>query len=69
MEQNPEILGELQITNINQSAVDVNMLTLAMQEIFKNHDTDNSGTMSSHEMRGAANEAGTKGEEDTQIRL
>ncbi|XP_056252072.1 calpain-2 catalytic subunit-like [Seriola aureovittata] len=27
-------------------------------EIFKNHDTDNSGTMSSHEMRGAANEAG-----------
>ncbi|XP_018522604.1 calpain-2 catalytic subunit [Lates calcarifer] len=27
-------------------------------EIFKNHDTDNSGTMSSHEMRGAAMEAG-----------
>uniref|UniRef100_H3DGU1 calpain-2 n=1 Tax=Tetraodon nigroviridis TaxID=99883 RepID=H3DGU1_TETNG len=27
-------------------------------EIFKNHDTDNSGTMSSHEMRGAANAAG-----------
>ncbi|XP_039994843.1 calpain-2 catalytic subunit-like [Xiphias gladius] len=27
-------------------------------EIFKNHDTDNSGTMSSHEMRGAATEAG-----------
>uniref|UniRef100_A0A3Q1AHV9 calpain-2 n=1 Tax=Amphiprion ocellaris TaxID=80972 RepID=A0A3Q1AHV9_AMPOC len=27
-------------------------------EIFKNHDSDNSGTMSSHEMRGAATEAG-----------
>ncbi|XP_026166039.1 calpain-2 catalytic subunit-like isoform X2 [Mastacembelus armatus] len=27
-------------------------------EIFKNHDTDNSGTMSSHEMRDAATEAG-----------
>ncbi|XP_070772478.1 calpain-2 catalytic subunit-like [Enoplosus armatus] len=27
-------------------------------EIFKNHDMDNSGTMSSHEMRGAATEAG-----------
>ncbi|KAK5853818.1 hypothetical protein PBY51_014942 [Eleginops maclovinus] len=27
-------------------------------EIFKNHDTDNSGTMSSHEMRGAAIQAG-----------
>uniref|UniRef100_A0A3B4BFR4 Uncharacterized protein n=1 Tax=Periophthalmus magnuspinnatus TaxID=409849 RepID=A0A3B4BFR4_9GOBI len=27
-------------------------------EIFKNHDTDNSGTMSSHEMRDAAIEAG-----------
>uniref|UniRef100_A0A665VTT8 Calpain-2 catalytic subunit-like n=1 Tax=Echeneis naucrates TaxID=173247 RepID=A0A665VTT8_ECHNA len=27
-------------------------------EIFKNHDTDNSGTMSSHEMRGATTEAG-----------
>ncbi|KAK7901426.1 hypothetical protein WMY93_018195 [Mugilogobius chulae] len=27
-------------------------------EIFKNHDTDNSGTMSSHEMREAATEAG-----------
>ncbi|XP_010790343.1 calpain small subunit 1-like [Notothenia coriiceps] len=27
-------------------------------EIFKNHDTDNSGTMSSHEMRGAATQAG-----------
>ncbi|XP_067465856.1 calpain-2 catalytic subunit-like [Thunnus thynnus] len=27
-------------------------------EIFKNHDVDNSGTMSSHEMRGAATEAG-----------
>uniref|UniRef100_A0A673BEG6 calpain-2 n=1 Tax=Sphaeramia orbicularis TaxID=375764 RepID=A0A673BEG6_9TELE len=27
-------------------------------EIFKNHDNDNSGTMSSHEMRGAAIEAG-----------
>ncbi|KAG7512329.1 calpain-2 catalytic subunit-like [Solea senegalensis] len=27
-------------------------------EIFKTHDTDNSGTMSSHEMRGAATEAG-----------
>ncbi|XP_074502609.1 calpain-2 catalytic subunit-like [Sebastes fasciatus] len=27
-------------------------------EIFKNHDTDSSGTMSSHEMRGAASEAG-----------
>lgn len=40
-----------------------------MQEIFKNYDTDNSGTMSSHEMRGAANEAGKKGESDTQIRL
>uniref|UniRef100_A0A3Q1AHY6 Calpain catalytic domain-containing protein n=1 Tax=Amphiprion ocellaris TaxID=80972 RepID=A0A3Q1AHY6_AMPOC len=26
--------------------------------IFKNHDSDNSGTMSSHEMRGAATEAG-----------
>lgn len=36
------------------------MLTRVMQEIFKNHDTDNSGTMSSHEMRGAANEAGIK---------
>lgn len=39
-------------------AVDGNLLTLVMQEIFRNHDTDNSGTMSSHEMRGAANEAG-----------
>nr|XP_046258341.1 calpain-2 catalytic subunit-like [Scatophagus argus] len=27
-------------------------------EIFKNHDSDNSGTMSSHEMRGAATQAG-----------
>ncbi|TMS04429.1 Calpain-2 catalytic subunit [Larimichthys crocea] len=27
-------------------------------EIFKHHDSDNSGTMSSHEMRGAATEAG-----------
>ncbi|KAM9726669.1 calpain-8 [Menidia menidia] len=27
-------------------------------EIFKSHDTDNSGTMSSHEMRGAATKAG-----------
>ncbi|XP_070833125.1 calpain-2 catalytic subunit-like [Chaetodon trifascialis] len=27
-------------------------------EIFKSHDSDNSGTMSSHEMRGAATEAG-----------
>ncbi|KAM9847666.1 calpain-2 catalytic subunit-like [Aulostomus maculatus] len=27
-------------------------------EIFKNHDQDNSGTMSSHEMRGAATQAG-----------
>ncbi|XP_028325372.1 calpain-2 catalytic subunit-like isoform X2 [Gouania willdenowi] len=27
--------------------------------IFKNHDNDNSGTMSSHEMRGAASEAGS----------
>ncbi|XP_034465690.1 calpain-2 catalytic subunit-like [Hippoglossus hippoglossus] len=27
-------------------------------EIFKNHDSDNSGTMSSHEMRGAATKAG-----------
>ncbi|KAF7657386.1 hypothetical protein LDENG_00028100 [Lucifuga dentata] len=27
-------------------------------EIFKNHDSDNSGTMSSHEMRGAVTEAG-----------
>ncbi|XP_034082646.1 calpain-2 catalytic subunit-like [Gymnodraco acuticeps] len=27
-------------------------------EIFKNHDTDNSGTMSCHEMRGAATQAG-----------
>ncbi|XP_041803803.1 calpain-2 catalytic subunit-like isoform X2 [Chelmon rostratus] len=27
-------------------------------EIFKNHDSDKSGTMSSHEMRGAATEAG-----------
>ncbi|CAJ1067743.1 calpain-2 catalytic subunit-like [Xyrichtys novacula] len=27
-------------------------------EIFRNHDSDNSGTMSSHEMRGAATEAG-----------
>ncbi|XP_008281698.1 calpain-8 [Stegastes partitus] len=27
-------------------------------EIFKNHDSDSSGTMSSHEMRGAATEAG-----------
>lgn len=26
--------------------------------IFKNYDSDNSGTMSSHEMRGAATEAG-----------
>lgn len=50
-------------------AVDVNMQTRVMQEIFKNHDTDNSGTMSSHEMRGAANEAGKKGELDTQIQL
>ncbi|CAK6951724.1 calpain-2 catalytic subunit-like [Scomber scombrus] len=29
-------------------------------EIFKKHDNDNSGTMSSHEMRGAATEAGFK---------
>lgn len=28
------------------------------QEIFKNHDTDNSGTMTSHEMRGAATQIG-----------
>uniref|UniRef100_A0A8C6L1B4 Calpain 8 n=1 Tax=Nothobranchius furzeri TaxID=105023 RepID=A0A8C6L1B4_NOTFU len=29
-----------------------------MQEIFKSHDTDKSGTMSSHEMRAAADKAG-----------
>lgn len=39
-------------------AVVVYTLTWLTQEIFKNHDNDNSGTMSSHEMRGAANEAG-----------
>lgn len=30
------------------------------QEIFKNRDTDNSGTMSSHEMRDAVKEAGNE---------
>lgn len=43
--------------------------TLLLQEIFKSHDTDNSGTMSSHEMRGAANEAGEKGKETLKIHL
>lgn len=43
------------------------------QEIFKNRDTDNSGTMSSHEMRDAVKEAGNESVrqtiEDNELRI